>query len=150
MEEVKHEQEIHLGPVTRENWREVAGLKVKPGQEQFVAQPAYYLALCHYGGVWKPLAVNLGKEIIGFLIWAVDPEDDSCWLGGIILDRAYQGRGLGKQALQKALEYLQEENECREFALSYHPENPARHLYRNLGFQETGEREGEEVVARLG
>jgi ribosomal protein S18 acetylase RimI-like enzyme len=44
---------------------------------------------------------------------------------------------------------LAEAHGYEEFALSYAPDNPAKALYRALGFRETGEREGDEVVARL-
>ena len=40
------------------------------------------------------------------------------------------------------------EHGCSEVALSYHPTNPARKLYSDLGFAETGEMEDDEVVAR--
>ena len=33
----------------------------------------YYLALCHYGGVWHPLAVYAADEVVGFVMWAIDP-----------------------------------------------------------------------------
>jgi diamine N-acetyltransferase len=42
-------------------------------------------------------------------------------------------------------------NGHRQFALSYLPRNThARQLYLSLGFVETGETEGDEIVARLG
>mgnify|MGYP001382761371 CR=1 FL=1 len=42
--------QVCLRPVTRENWRAVARLKVTEAQREFVAEPCYYLALCCYGG----------------------------------------------------------------------------------------------------
>jgi predicted GNAT family acetyltransferase len=44
---------------------------------------------------------------------------------------------------------LAEEHGHRHFALSYNPDNAAKHLYHELGFTETNEWEGDEVVARL-
>ena len=85
-----NEPQLTLRPVDRDNWRGVAKLEVTAAQREFVSEPCRYLALCSYGGDWKPLAVCLGDQVIGFLMWVVDPADGSCWLGGIIIDQKYQ------------------------------------------------------------
>ena len=144
-----HETHMVLRPVSRDNWRDIAKLKVAESQREFVAEPCYYLALCSYGGAWQPLAITVGEQVIGFLMWCVDPADDSCWLGGILIDHCYQKRGYGRQAIQAAITLLEEEHGYQHFALSYATDNPAKHLYHKLGFKETDEREGDEVVARL-
>ena len=142
---------ITLQSVDRANWRAVAQLTVSEAQQAFVAAPCYYLALCAYDQLWQPLVVVLGEQVIGFLMWAVDPADGSCWLGGILVDQSYQGRGYGKQAVQAALGLLHNQHGYQHFALSYQPANlVAKHLYATLGFVETGEVEDDEVVARLG
>lgn len=143
------ETRVIFHPVTRDNWREVARLEVTEAQRAFVAEPVYYLALCAYGGLWQPLAIYTGEQVIGFLMWAVDSSDGSCWLGGILIDRNYQRRGYGRQAIQAAIAMLAKEHAHKTFALSYAPDNPAKQLYHMLGFEETGEWEGDEVVARL-
>ena len=144
----QHPPSLTLQPVGRENWRAVAQLKVAPQQAVFVADPCYYLALCTYEAVWHPLAITLGEEVIGFCMWGIDPADASCWLGGLLIDERYQGRGYGKDAVQAALAMLAEHGH-RAFALSYQPSNSvAKQLYESLGFRETGEAEDDEVVAR--
>lgn len=140
---------MELSPVTASNWRDVTALELPEAQQAFVAAPAYYLALCLYDGEWQPLAVCLGGRVIGFVMWAVDPADGSCWLGGFIIDKRFQRRGHGRRALQALMDMLAAEHGYRRFALSYEPDNPAAQLYRLLGFRETGERDGDELVARL-
>lgn len=141
---------LTLQPVNRANWRAVTKLTVSEAQQAFVAAPCYYLALCAYDQLWQPLAVMLGEQVIGFLMWAIDPADGSCWLGGILIDQHYQGQGYGKQAVSAALDLLHTQHGHQHFALSYQPANlVAKHLYASLGFAETGEAEGDEVVARL-
>ena len=103
------EPRVTLHPVTGDNWRDVAKLETNEAQRAFVAEPLYYLALCNYGDLWHPLAVVLGEQVIGFLMWALDPEDASGWLGGILIDQTFQGRGYGRQAVQAALAMLTEE-----------------------------------------
>jgi diamine N-acetyltransferase len=143
------ETRVTLRPVSRDNWRDVARLKVTEAQREFVNEAWYYLLLCHYGGVWQPLAICLGERVIGHLMWAVDPADGSCWLGGFLIDQSLQRRGYGRQAIQAAMAMLAREHGYQHFALSYSPDNAAKQLYHELGFAETGEWEGDEVVARL-
>lgn len=140
---------ICLKEVDQNNWRDVYKLDVKENQKDYVAAPGYYLNLCSFGGTWNPLAIYLGDTVIGFTMWAIDSDDNSCWLGGLIIDKEYQRKGYGKRAIQAALSKLGSEEKPACFALSYSPDNRAKSLYQSLGFEETGEMEDDEVVARL-
>jgi diamine N-acetyltransferase len=55
---------LRVTPVDANTWRGVAALKVTEAQRANVAEPAHYLALCAYGGLWHPLAVRLGERVI--------------------------------------------------------------------------------------
>ena len=141
---------VELSDVTADNWRACADLEVSDEQRAFVAPVTRYLCLCHYGGVWHPLAVTSGGEVVGFVMWAVDPDDASGWVGGLVVGREHQRNGYGRAAVIALLERLRREQGCTSAALSYAAENaPARALYLSLGFAETGEREDDELVARL-
>lgn len=140
--------EITVRPVDSENWRDVAKLSVHKNQSRFVAAPTYYLALCCYSD-WHPLAVYKRDTVIGFMMWGLD-DDESYWLGGILIDRAEQRRGYGRKAVEAAVAMLKAQEHASEFALSYKLENSlARSLYKSLGFVETGEKEESEIIARL-
>ena len=69
-----------------------------------------------------------------------------------MIDKSYQKKGLGKEAVKLALDFIKT-LPCgmAEYCwLSYEPENEvARHLYGSFGFAETGEMDGEEVIAVL-
>lgn len=143
---------VSLRPVDAGSWRDVARLTIAPGQERFVAAPTYYLAFCAYEDVWQPMSVHDAgsDEVVGFLMWGIDDEDGSCWLGGVFIDVAHQGRGVGRAAIVEALRVLRPSDPSAGFALSYHPDNTvAKALYASLGFVETGEVDEGEVVARL-
>lgn len=143
------EPPVELRDVTSGNWRAIAEVEPADAQLAFIAPVTRYLCLCHYGGVWKPLAIYAGVEIVGFVMWAVDPEDQSGWMGGLVIDRGRQRKGHGRAAVQALVARLAAHG-CGSVALSYAPGNAAaRALYRSLGFEETGEREDGEVVARL-
>lgn len=140
---------VELVPVDSENWRDVTALEVKASQADFVNHPAHYLCLCNYGKLWNPLAVVHNRTVAGFMMWALDDEDGSCWLGGITIDKARQGQGFGTAAIRAAIEKLSREQGYSDFALSYESSNTgARRVYAAIGFLETGEMEDDEVVAR--
>lgn len=144
------ERKVSLRPVNHANWRDVARLKVFNAQREFVAEPCSYLALCCYGQDWQPLAICLGDQVIGFVMWTTDPADESCWLGGIFVDQSMQNHGYGTLAVQAAITMLNDEYGYGNFALSYQPANlVAKKVYSKLGFVETDEWEGDEIVARL-
>jgi diamine N-acetyltransferase len=140
---------IELRDVTAGNWRAVAGVEPADDQLALVAPVTRYLCLCHYGGVWRPLAVCSGDETVGFVMWAIDPDDRSGWIGGLVIDRRRQREGLGRATVLALVARLAADG-CDSVALSYAPRNAAaRALYLSLGFEETGEMEDDEVVARL-
>jgi diamine N-acetyltransferase len=141
---------VTLEDVGADNWRACAGLEVEESQRQFVAPVAYYLALCAYGqSPWHPLAVRAGDEIVGFVMYGVDPDDESFWIGGLLIDRQYQRRGYGRGVVAQLLKRAASDGH-REAALSYDPQNRQAHsLYASMGFRETGEiTDDNETVAR--
>jgi diamine N-acetyltransferase len=142
-------EEIKLVEITDENWREIIKLKVHKNQTVFVAEPSYYLLLCHYGNIWHPKAIQLDNQYIGFIMWAIDPDDNSGWIGGFLIDQQWQGKGFGKKALESVLTYLKHTHNISHFALSVQPQNPVIKLYESIGFVKTNEWEGNEIVMRI-
>ena len=138
-----------LEEIRADNWRACTELEVEEPQQRFVAPAANYLVQCAYGDLpWRPLAVRVGEEVVGFVMWGVDPADESFWIGGLIIDRRHQRHGYGRAVVTQLLERAAADGH-REAALSYDPENTvARLLYASMGFVETGELEGDETVAR--
>ncbi len=144
------DQSVEPRIIDAANFRAALDLEVTHEQTAWVASTARYLALCGYGGLWHALGLYAGDEMVGFAMWARDDTDGSHWIGGLIIDRRQQRRGYGRSGVQALIEWLRREQGATEIALSYHPANEvARHLYAGLGFSETGEHEGDEVVARL-
>ena len=69
-----------------------------------------------------------------------------------MIDKAYQGKGYGKEAVKLALDFINTLpcGKAEYCWLSYEPENVvARKLYGSYGFAETGEMDGEELIAVL-
>jgi diamine N-acetyltransferase len=141
--------EVVLEEVDADNWRACASLEVGDEQAEFVALVSYYLALCAYGdSSWRPLAVRARDDVVGFVMWGRDPGDGNFWIGGLVIDRRHQRRGYGREVVRQLLGRAVAEGYA-SVALSYNPRNSAaRALYADLGFEETGEFEGSETVAR--
>ena len=68
---------IELRDVDADNWRACADLEVVPEQRDFVSPVARYLCLCHFGGVWHPLAVYAGDEASAAALSRPTPA--ACW-----------------------------------------------------------------------
>jgi diamine N-acetyltransferase len=82
-------------------------------------------------------------------MWALDDEDGSVWLGGLVIDAAAQGVGVGRATVMAFLRRFSQDGSVN-VALSYSPDNTiARKLYADIGFVETGEMEDDEIVARF-
>ena len=139
---------IRLVDVDGSNWRQVIRVTPHPDQERFVGPVADYLCLCHYGGDWNPLAIEFDGSVVGHVMWAIDDADDSTWMGGLVIDAASQRQGIGRKAVQAFINRFSSDGHTN-LALSYKTDNvAARDLYTRLGFIETGETEGDEIVAR--
>ena len=74
---------------------------------------------------------------------------ETLWIGGLMIDRTFQGRGFGRAAVSAFVELAAGERSCRAVALTVEPHNEhASQLYRSLGFVATGEIFDGELVHR--
>ena len=141
---------VGLQPVGRDNWRACVALDVAQPQRQFVSPVHRYLNLCAYGGTpWHPLAVEVDGSIVGFAMWAIDPDDGSYWIGGLVIDTPHQGKGYGRATVRELIA-MAVAGGHPSVGLSYSEANvAARALYAGLGFVGTDEQVDGETVARL-
>ncbi len=161
---------IHLEPIDAKNLWDVVDLKVKKKQKTFVAPNGGSLleAYLAVGSACRafPFAVCNDKKPVGFLMIGFneaamydlyDEEAPECLrnnysLWRLMIDRRYQGRGYGREAVRLALDFVRtwpcgKADYCE---LSYEPENKrAKKLYHSFGFVENGEMDGDEVIALL-
>ncbi|CAB5532235.1 Spermine/spermidine acetyltransferase [Pseudomonas putida] len=95
-------------------------------------------------------AVQTG-ELVGFLMHALDPDENSRWIYRLMIDRNHQGRGYGRAALRALMAHLHSLPGGPSVALGVDPENVgARRLYASEGFVETGEViDGELIMRRM-
>lgn len=157
---------LSLQRIDGRNVWDILKLKVSKEQQNFVAGNDIslieaYICKTENGQIF-PFGIYHDGVPVGFLM--IGFGTDSSWdkapaiaqnnydLRRLMIDAKFQGRGYGKEALMLALEFIRT-FPCgnAEFCwLSYEPNNKvARDLYRSYGFVETGEKDGEEVIAVL-
>lgn len=164
---------VELRRITDDNFREVIALELAEGQDKFVAPNIYTLAEAYVSltdGDTIPMlyAIYNDDAMVGFIAMAyerpteggteveAEGEAEGKALGSyamyrFMIDRRHQGKGLGRAALAQAIELLstQPHGAAGHIATSFVPGNDvAKRLYTSLGFVETGEFDGDELVAK--
>ena len=141
---------MELRPITQENFQAVVKLEVLPEQSGFVAPNVVGIAETHVYPDAEPRAVYAGDDLVGFVLFHPIDKDKPAEGHSIVrlmIDRRFQGRGLGRQALEAAVEWIARERGADRVRLSVVPSNEnARALYRSAGFVETGEIDDGEIV----
>jgi diamine N-acetyltransferase len=142
--------DVRVEPLTDANVEEVLDVAAAPGQDRWVRPVAWYVARSAYEKVWTPVAFVAADEVVGFAEWAYDPSDRTYCIGGVVIDARHQGKGLGRAAVSALVDRLRQRPDCHDIALTVHDDNAgARRLYGSLGFTETGEHLGDELVMVL-
>lgn len=160
---------IHLEKIDARNLWDVLDLKVRQAQKSFVASNDISLLQAYVAQGTDcsafPFAIYNDKKPVGFLMIgyneaALYDEDEappkaltnnySLWR--LMIDKRYQHRGYGREAIQLALDFIRTWpcGRAELCELSYEPENEAAAaLYHSFGFVENGEMDGDEIVAVL-
>lgn len=146
--------------MTTDDLSAVLALELDEGQDKFVAPNEYTLAEAYLAlttGEFTPrvYGIFLGDEAVGLIAIAHQPaetEDDAPFyeMYRFMVDRRHQRRGIGRSALQQAIDILRTKplGPGSHVATSFVPGNDiAKALYLQLGFRETGELDGDEIVA---
>jgi diamine N-acetyltransferase len=148
---------IELKKVTRDNWEEAIGLRVKEEQSKFAPIPAVSLAKVYIKPdgpdvEYLPFAIYAEDKMVGFIMHAYEKEtSDMYWINGFIIDKKYQGNGYGRAAMIEMIAWIRKSfNQCCEIRLTVYQDNHhAKKLYESLGFIKTTQMFGEEEVWRL-
>ena len=148
-----------IRPVTIKNWQSLIKLKVREDQTEFVASNLYSIAQAQFGdeyeGHWDLYPFGIyddGDLPVGFLMYGLnfDHPTQQAFIQRLMVDERFQGKGYGRFAMEKVIEIFRADERIQEVGISYEPANEgARKLYASVGFVETGEIVGDEVVAVL-
>lgn len=157
---------LRLERVTGRNVWDIVELKVAEAQRSFVADNAVsiieaYATIAGNGHAF-PFGLYDNETPVGFMMIGFDVDD--AWedapavargnynLWRLMVDKRYQRRGHGREAITRALEFIRTWpcGRARYCWLSYEPDNAvSRRLYAAFGFHETGDRDGDEIIAVL-
>lgn len=149
---------LRLEAISPVNIDAALDLRVHPHQTRNVAPVVRSLAEAYaYGETAWPRLVFDGDELVGFLMAFVDiqwnaekdPEDRRSGLWRLNIAAERQGAGYGRFAVDAVREELVRRG-AREMYVCWEPgEHGPGEFYRRLGFRETGETAGEQLVGVL-
>jgi len=131
---------ITLHEITKENLDAVLALEVFDYQEAFVSSTAASLAQAYvYKETAFPFAIYADNTMVGFIMLGYYEARDQYTLWKFLIDKKYQNKGYGKEALQQGIRYLQNTFHAKEIYTGVFIGNSqAKHVYKTLGFVETG------------
>ena len=157
---------LKLKKINRKNVGEILNLEVFDNQKSFVATNnssiiEAYIAITENNHVFT-FGIYNDDTPVGFLMIGFDVNSDdegapkitkgnyNIWR--IMIDKKFQGKEFGKKAMELALEFINTFpcSTAKYCWLSYESDNDvARQLYKSVGFVETDEKDGDEIVAIL-
>jgi diamine N-acetyltransferase len=119
-------------------------------QKHYVAPNAISLAQGHFSPYAWFRAIYAGPAPVGFVMLYDNPDEPEYFLWRLMVAEPYHGRGYGRQAIERLVEYVKTRPGAKELLVSYHkgaksPEG----FYLKLGFEPTGDIIEGEYVARL-
>ncbi len=142
---------ISLREITKENWVQCIRLKLAPEQAGLVALNVDSIAESKFEPHYVPRAIYSNEKVVGFLMYCPEietQEKDLYWLFRFMVDVEYQKQGIGKAALELALNEISKTN-CRKINIVYSPKNwVAAKLYASFGFKQVGTAEDGDIIVQ--
>lgn len=134
-------QPIQFETVSPANLAELLALQVRDDQRAFVPSIGSSIELAEGYPSAVCLAVRVENEICGFALYGIEEESGSWKIFRLIIDKAVQGRGIGRRAMNLLLERIRVQHGAHEVRIAYDASNVvAQALYSSLGFVEYGTR----------
>ena len=145
--------EISLQPIDESNFLDAFQLKLAPEQEAFVSNPVRSLAQTYvYRSQCQPFGIFALDRMVGYVMVIYDYDIPEYDIWHMMIDRDFQGRGYGKAAMGKCLEYIRTKpfGSSNRVALTCNRDNSAaRRLYEAFGFRPTGAEDEDEIELAL-
>lgn len=144
--------EVTLQPITEDTVWGICQLSdtLTEPRKYFVATNAVSLAQAHFNKHAWFRAIYAGKAPVGFMMIVDDDETPEYFLWRFMIAGPYQGRGYGRQAIQRLVEYVRTRPAASELLVSCgEGQGSPKEFYLKQGFVPTGEMEDDETVLRL-
>jgi diamine N-acetyltransferase len=142
-----------LREITGDTVNAVIALSVGEGQGRFVAPNSVSLAQALFAPEAWYRAIHWGEELVGFVMLedqslrSLRPERPEIGVWRFMIDARFQGRGIGRAAMELIIAHARSRGVFDRLLLSCVPGSDGPEgFYQALGFQHTGDMEDGEVV----
>jgi diamine N-acetyltransferase len=145
-------EDVRLVPITADTvrWTCMLSDTLVPPESYCVAHNAISLAEAHFHPHATFRAIHAGRSPVGFAMLVDDPDKSEYYLWRFMLASPFHGRGLGRKAMDRIVEYVRSRPRASELTLSCDPEGYGPEgFYLKYGFERTGEYDDDEIVMRL-
>lgn len=135
---------ITFREITSDNYSQVLNLKITPEQEaaKFVSPVVRSLADAWFyreEGITYPKAIYAKDDLVGFIMYDLDTEEQQVFVWRFLIDQRYQGKGYGRQTIETVLAMAKEQAKITKVVADYVDGNePMKKILLDLGFEETG------------
>lgn len=142
---------ITLRKIDMYNFAKVIRLEVAEDQQDFVTSNAFSLSQAYVMPECRPLAIYNGMRPVGFAMYALDRDEGEYWVYRLMIDKAQQKKGYGREAMGLLIDWIKAEAPEKEVLyISFEPTNEgAKRLYSSLGFVPDDREVDGETVYRL-
>ncbi|WP_407658038.1 GNAT family N-acetyltransferase [Lederbergia citri] len=126
--------------IDRTNWEIACELTVQENQCSFIASNLYSIAEAQFYPERCVKGIYSNDKMVGFTMYGIDEDDGNFWIYRLMIDQAFQGQGLGSQAILLVIDEIKKNNSkgIPVIMIGYHPENKAAQMvYKKAGFIET-------------
>ncbi|MHA2290488.1 MAG: GNAT family N-acetyltransferase [Promethearchaeota archaeon] len=134
-------ENVSIRPITVKNWKEAIKLEVSESQKSFVASNIHSIAESSFYETSYNYGIFQNDSMVGFILLFLPPEEENN--GHIVrfmIDKKYQRKGLGSEAISCIIRLIHEEFRRKEITLTVIPTNhAARAFYEKNNFVNTGE-----------
>ncbi|MGG0655809.1 GNAT family N-acetyltransferase [Rummeliibacillus pycnus] len=139
---------VKLVKLNPENWYECCQLEVSEDQSNFIEPNAISIIQSKFESTLRAYAIYSETNMVGFLMYnSVLEELDGYWIYRIMIDKKWQGKGIGKAATKLMISEITNLPNAKKIIVGYHPDNLGAHkLYESLGFEDNGDRFGKEMA----
>ena len=149
------------------NVKECIELEVLPEQTKFVAHNASSLGQAYstnsergLGSTAVAYAIYADERMVGFIMYAFfnpkyeddfNENKDYYYFWRFMVDKNHQGKGYGRAAMTQVINEVKQKpcGEAEHCYISYEPDNPMKKFYESFGFEETGQVNYGENVAKM-
>jgi diamine N-acetyltransferase len=142
---------VTLREITAATLRPILELEVEADQKQhYPRSNAYSIAEAYFAPDAWFRGIYAGETPVGFVMLSLIPERAEYFLWRLMIDRRYQRRGYGREAMHLVIDYVRTLPDATEFYTSHLRGNPgAAALYRDLGFRYTGDETDGDLLMRM-